>query len=84
MVELTEREKFIIYFLSLHIFKIIKDLPDTAVEENISKLKEARASHLSEEEMNSVIELLTEELLVGSSWLASLNKDFRNSEGDRY
>ena len=80
IIELTDREKFIAHYLSTHIVGIMNNQSDTAIEKTVYKLKEARSRHLSEEEADLVIRLLTEEFVLSGSWLAMLNKDLRNSE----
>ena len=66
--------------MSTHIVGIMNNQSDTAIEKTVSKLKEARSRHLSAEEADLVIRLLTEEFVLSGSWLAMLNKDLRNSE----
>ena len=80
IIELTDREKFIAHYLSVMVVGTLSNQSNTAMEKTVSKLKEARSRHLSEEEVDLVIRLLTEEFVLSGSWLAMLNKDLRNSE----
>ena len=80
IIELTDREKFIAHYLSVMVVGTLSNQSDTAMEKTVSKLKEARSRHLSDEQAGLVIRLLNEEFVLSGSWLASLNKDLRNSK----
>ena len=80
IIELTEREKFIAHYVASVIVGSMTRQSNYAIDETISKLKKARARHLVDEEMSSVIGLLDEEFIISGSWLSSINRDLRNSK----
>ena len=80
IIELTDREKFIAHYVSSVIVGCMTRQSNHAIDKTISKLKKARARHLADEEISSVIGLLDEEFIISGSWLSSINRDLRNSE----
>ena len=80
IIELTEREKFIAHYMASIIVGSMTRQSNYVIDKTISKLKKARARHLTDEEISSVIGLLDEEFIISGSWLSSLNRDLRNSK----
>ena len=71
---LTLREKFIAYFVATNIVGVLDNQPQEAIDGTLDKILMTRMRGLSEREVGEIIEEITEEMLVSTNTMNTLEK----------
>ena len=71
---LTLREKFIAHFIAVNIVGVLENQPKEAIDGTVEKILMTRMRGLSEREVVEIIEELTEEMLVSTNAMNTLQK----------